>query len=109
KAGLKIYQADRFTPSRRTLPSYEQEKHPGMVRAFWTGDLYVANMSTLPSAVIGAEVELQREGKWVSGAFGWSEGAALPWNLDPLKVDKHGVAAFFYLPESVEGEELSRD
>lgn len=105
RAGVKVYQIGKFRADRRTVPASEA---PTKYRLWWSGDLFFANRSTLPSAIIGAEVSVFFRGQWIDGDFGWGEGAELPWNLPPLSVEKKPVAAFLKVQDEVEWDEVQK-
>ena len=102
RAGIKLYQIGKWMPNSRTTP---EKKH----RLWWDGDLYLANVSTLPNAVVGATVELRMGDKWIKGDYGWKDEHALPWNLMPQLVEKRGAAAFFEFEEGQVDVEKMRD
>jgi hypothetical protein len=94
RAGVKVHQASKFTSNHRER---KNEQDAPISRVWWDGKLFMTNRSTLPAAVFRAQVELQRDGKWVRGDFGWGEDGELPYNLAPLHVVTKKVAAFFDL------------
>lgn len=63
----------------------------------WTGRLFFANASILPTAIVAAKAELWWDGQWLSGAFHVGAGSELPWNLPPTQVFPKDVVAAFDL------------
>ena len=79
-------------------PAYGFEgalEHGGV--GVWTGKLFLANRSILPTAIIGGEVELWWKKKWISGGFHVGDGYELPWNLPPSQVFAKTISVAFDL------------
>jgi hypothetical protein len=75
-----------------TAGGFEGELHPGGV-GVWTGRLFIANRSTMPTAIIDLKVELYWDGYWRSGCCHALEPNDLPWNLTPSQVTAKTVTA----------------
>ncbi|MGE0431438.1 MAG: hypothetical protein AB7K09_08680 [Planctomycetota bacterium] len=102
RAGIRIYQVGKWVPNTRTTAEKK-------IRVWWDGDLYLANVSSLANAVVGATVELKMGDGWKQGDYGWKEEHALPWNVPPQHVEKRGAAAFFEWEEGAIDPEKIRD
>lgn len=73
----------------------------------WTGKLFLANRSILPTAIVEVQVELLWKGMWRSGRFFGGEGAEPPWNLKPQQVTPRlQVSAAFAVGEEVTREQI---
>jgi hypothetical protein len=84
KVSLKVYPDHGF----------EGTLEPGGV-GLWTGRLFLANRSILPTAVVRVKAELWWNGRWLLGNVIPSEGSELPWNLPPSQVFARGLQAAF--------------
>ena len=76
---------------------FEGRLEPGSL-GVWTGKVYLANRSILPTAVVAGEVELLVRGRWQKGGFHTPDGSELPWNLPPSQAYAKSMIAAFDLP-----------
>jgi hypothetical protein len=71
----------------------------------WTGRLFLANRSILPTAVVTIKAELYWDGRWLPGQVGTGEASELPWNLPPSQAFAKSVTAAFNLgPEATRAQ-----
>ncbi len=67
------------------IGGFEGALHPDNL-GVWSGRLYLANRSILPTAVVAVEAELWWKGRWQTGNCVPEEGSELPWNMPPTQV-----------------------
>lgn len=61
----------------------------------WSGKIFLANRSILPTAIVRTQAELFWQGRWITGMVHLAEGCELPWNLPPSQVFAKNVTAAF--------------
>ena len=95
RVGLRIYQTSKF----------EGSLEPNAL-GFWQGEVYLANRSTMPNAVVEVKTELFWKGQWIPGYTNLPEGHELPWNLTPLFVTQRKISGAFQLDPKTDREEV---
>jgi hypothetical protein len=73
---------------------------------FWTGKLFLANRSILPTAIVAGRAEVWWNGRWLVGNCVANDDSELPWNLAPSQVVAKNVIAAFDLPAGTERERV---
>jgi hypothetical protein len=63
----------------------------------WSGRVFLANCSIMPTAVVTVKAELWWEERWLAGQVGGQAGSELPWNLPPTQVFPRDLTAAFEL------------
>lgn len=87
---------------------FEGTLEPGGI-GLWSGRLFLANRSILPTAIVAAQVELLWQGRWLPGHVGTGEGSELPWNLPPSQVFPKDLKAAFDLGMEISLDEVYAD
>src|SRR4051812_47127178 len=62
RAGLQLYRVADFKPDRLQCSDMTNKE-----KATWYGELFFANPSTMPAAVVSFKVELMWKGHWLPG------------------------------------------
>lgn len=101
RAGLKLYRVADFRPDR--LQCSDQ---PGKEKATWYGEIYLANPSLLPAAVVRFQAQLLWDGRWIEGKLVIEKKDGLPWTVEPLRVLARGFGCSFDVEEGTTRERL---
>jgi hypothetical protein len=101
RAGLKLYRVADFRPDR-----LQCSDRPGKEKATWYGEVYLANPSTLPIAVVRFGVQLLWRGRWMDGRIVMERKDDLPWTAEPLRVLARGFGCAFDVEEGTTREQL---
>jgi len=102
-AGLKLYRAADFRPDRPQCGDA-----PGTAKAVWYGEIFFANPSTLPAAVVGFRVQLLWHGRCIDGALVMEQKDGLPWTVEPLRVLARSFGCAFAVEEGITREQLQK-
>jgi hypothetical protein len=100
-AGLKLYRAADFKPDRLQCCDAA-----GKEKATWYGEIYLANPSSLPSAVVGFRVQLMWRREWVDGKLVMERKEDLPWTVEPLRVLAKSFGCAFPVEQGTTREDL---
>ena len=103
RAGLKLYRVADFRPDR-----LQCSEIPGKEKATWYGEIYLANPSTLPAAVVRFQVQLLWGGRWIDGKLVIEKKDDMPWTVEPLRVLARGFGCSFPVEEGTTREQLLR-
>ncbi len=103
RLGLKLYRVADFRPDRLQCSDL-----PGKEKATWYGEIYLANPSTLPAAVVRFRVQLLWGGRWIDGKLVIEKKDDLPWTVEPLRVLARGFGCSFPVEEGTTREQLSQ-
>jgi len=95
KVALKVYPVGDFEGAL-------QDNGEGI----WSGRIFIANSSILPTAVVSVKAELWWDGRWLEGPCAMGEGSELPWNMPPSQVFPRDLRAAFLLPPDTTREEV---
>jgi hypothetical protein len=101
RAGLQLYRAAGFRPDRLQCSDL-----PGKAKAVWYGEVFLANPSTLPAAVVRFGVQLLWKGRWIDGALVMDKKDGVPWTVEPLRVLARGFGCAFQVEECATREQL---
>ena len=101
RAGLKLYRVADFRPDR-----LQCSEAPGKEKATWYGEIYLANPSTLPAAVVRFRVQLLWGGRWIDGKLVIEKKDDMPWTVEPLRVLARGFGCSFAVEEGTTREQL---
>jgi len=101
RAGLQLYRAAGFRPDRLQCSDL-----PGMEKAVWYGEVFLANPSTLPAAVVRFGVHLFWKGRWRDGNLVMEKKDGLPWTVEPLRVLARGFGCAFHVEQGTTREQL---
>jgi hypothetical protein len=101
RAGLKLYRVADFRPDRLQCCDA-----PGKEKATWYGEIYLANPSTLPAAVVACRVQLLWHGRWMDGKLVMEKKDDLPWTVEPLRVLARSFGCAFPVEEGTTREQL---
>jgi hypothetical protein len=101
RAGLQLYRAAGFRPDR--LQCSDQ---PGKEKAVWYGEVFLANPSTLPAAVVRFGVQLFWKGRWLDGSLIMEKKDGMPWTVEPLRVLARSFGCAFHVEEGTTREQL---
>ena len=101
RAGLKLYRVADFKPDR-----LQCSDAPGKEKATWYGEVYLANPSSLPAAVVRFQVQLLWEGKWIDGKLVIERKDDLPWTVEPLRVVARSFGCSFTVNQGTVKEQL---
>ena len=85
RAGLKLYRVADFRPDR-----LQCSDKPSKEKATWYGEIYLANPSTLPIAVVRFQAQLLWRGRWIDGRMVMERKDDVPWMVEPLRVLARG-------------------
>jgi hypothetical protein len=72
----------------------------------WTGKVFLANRSILPTAIVQARAELWWGGSWRTGNAVAADGSELPWNLPSAQVFAKNITAVFDLGPDTSREQV---
>ena len=101
RAGLKLYRVADFKPDR-----LQCDDRPGKEKATWYGEVYLANPSSLPIAVVAFRVRLMWHGEWIDGKLVMERKDDLPWTVEPLRVLARSFGCAFPVPQGTTREQL---
>ena len=99
--GLKLYRVADFRPDRLQCCDA-----PGKEKATWYGEIYLANPSSLPAAVVRFQVQLRWGDRWIDGKLVMEKKDDMPWTVEPLRVLARGVGCSFPVEEGTTREQL---
>jgi hypothetical protein len=103
RAGLRLYRLVPFRPDRLQCSPV-----PGSARAIWYGDIFLANPSTLPAAVVRCRVQLDWKGSWRDGSLQLEKKEDVPWVVEPLRVFVRTFGCCFQVEEETPREQLQK-
>jgi hypothetical protein len=103
RAGLKLYRVADFRPDR-----LQCSDKPSKEKATWYGEIYLANPSTLPIAVVRFQAQLLWRGRWIDGRMVMERKDDVPWMVEPLRVLARGFGCAFDVEEGTAREQLLR-
>lgn len=101
RAGLKLYRVADFKPDR-----LQCSNAPSKEKATWYGEVYLANPSSLPIAVVHFRVQLMWRGRWIDGKLVMERKDDLPWTVEPLRVLARSFGCAFAVEEGTAREKL---
>jgi hypothetical protein len=101
RAGLHLYRAAAFRPDR-----LQCSELPGKEKAVWYGEVFLANPSTLPAAVVRLGVQLFWKGRWLDGSLVMEKKDGLPWTVEPLRVLARSFGCAFAVEQGTTREQL---
>jgi hypothetical protein len=103
RAGVGLFRVADFRPDRLQCSDV-----PGMEKATWYGEVFLANRSTLPAAVIRFQVELLWNGRWLPGKLVLEKKDDVPWTVEPLRVLARSFGCAFAVDQGTTREQLAR-
>lgn len=96
---------ERFSVGVHVVSGFEGSLEPGGI-GVWSGKVFVANRSILPTAIVAGRAELWWEGRWLAGRLAEGDGSELPWNLPASQAYAKNVVAVFDLGRGVSVERI---
>ncbi|HVS36422.1 MAG TPA: hypothetical protein VMS17_12725 [Gemmataceae bacterium] len=101
RTGLKLYRVADFRADR-----LQCSDKPGQEKATWYGEIFLANPSTLPIAVVRFRVQLLWRGRWMDGRTVMERKDDMPWTVEPLRVLARSFGCAFDVEEGTAREQL---
>jgi hypothetical protein len=103
RAGIALYRLAAFRPDRLQCSTMA-----GKARAIWYGDVFLANPSTLPAAVVRCRVQLWWNGDWRDGTLQMEKKDDVPWVVEPLRILARSFGCCFLVDEGTQRERLQQ-
>jgi hypothetical protein len=99
---------ERLSVGIHQVGGFEGVLEAGQV-GVWTGRVFLANRSILPTAIVDGFAEIKWNGRWQKGRLIAADESALPWNLEPSYVVAKQVTMAFQFDEQTTREQVYED